>query len=159
MSDLNLRDIPEEMIRSLKVDAAVSGKTLRELCMERLVPDGGKDWIPVTVRGERIQEPLKRAKKVGPEQNFSSVARGAVVAQSIVDKELVDAEFDPPIGSVVARPRKSAVGEELNSGDALAGLGISSPVAPVYGGVERHNTSTCRIHKCLMCEAIKGEGK
>ena len=64
------------------------------------------------------------------------------------------AEFDPPIGSV-----DGAEGAELNSGDALAGFGLSSPVEPVYGGITRHDVATCRIHKCLMCEAIKLEGK
>jgi hypothetical protein len=49
MAVLNLRDVPEEIMRSLKVDAAASGKTLRELCLERLVPDGGKSWLPVTI--------------------------------------------------------------------------------------------------------------
>lgn len=55
MAVLNLRDVPEEIMRSLKVDAAASGKTLRELCLERLVPDGGKSWLPVTIKGEPIK--------------------------------------------------------------------------------------------------------
>ena len=156
MSDLNLRDIPEEMMRSLKVDAAASGKTLRELCMERLVPDGGKEWIPVTVRGERMQEPVKRAKKTGAEQNFPRVARGGVVAQSIVDKDFVDAEFDPPIRSVVARPRKSAVGEELNSGDALAAYGVGGHIAPVYGGIKRNGCAACGGLNGLHQKGCKG---
>ena len=104
--------------------------------------------------------------KAGTGKKFPRVARG--VAQSIVDKELVDAEYDPPIGSVVAgpeipvkktkgnhhdKPVGGAVGAELNSGDALAGLGISSPVAPVYGGIKRLPSTG---PQCMFCGGLNG---
>ena len=120
---------------------------------------------------EKLSSKVATGKSVGKDKEstgkkkFSDVARRGTQAQSIVDKELLDAEFDPPIGSVVARGQKSSVvaseGAELNTGDALAGFGISAPVSPIYGGIERvaHDTKTCRIYKCGMCAVIKAEGK
>ena len=60
MADLNLRNVPEEIIRSLKVDAAAENTTLRELCLRRLVPDGGESWKPQTVTGEPITRKEKK---------------------------------------------------------------------------------------------------
>jgi hypothetical protein len=128
---------------------------------------------------------VKRAKKAGPEQNFSSVARCEGEAQSIVDLpdsfgkvvgaggnpgfEKLDEFFSKPSGvmvdGVVARGQKPSVvaaeGAELNTGDALAGFGISAPVSPIYGGIDRvaHDTKSCRIYKCGMCAVEKGENK
>ena len=60
MADLNLRNVPEEIIRSLKVDAAAENTTLRELCLRRLVPDGGESWKPQTITGEPITRKEKK---------------------------------------------------------------------------------------------------
>lgn len=61
--DLNIRNVPEEVMRSLRVDAAAENTTIRELCLKRLAPDGGAGWKPRTVQGEPIKEPAKRVKK------------------------------------------------------------------------------------------------
>ncbi len=36
MSDLNIRNVPETLIQALKVEAAETSQTLREVCIERL---------------------------------------------------------------------------------------------------------------------------
>jgi hypothetical protein len=36
MSDLNIRKVPDDLIRALKIEAAENGKTLRDVCIERL---------------------------------------------------------------------------------------------------------------------------
>jgi plasmid stability protein len=36
MGDLNIRNVPDELQRALKVEAAESGKTLREICIDLL---------------------------------------------------------------------------------------------------------------------------
>ena len=56
--DLNIRDVPAEIMRSLRVDAAAEGVTIKELCLRRLVPDGGQSWKPQTVTGQPIEEKI-----------------------------------------------------------------------------------------------------
>jgi plasmid stability protein len=62
--DLNIRDVPAEIMRSLRVDAAAEGISIKELCLRRLVPDGGASWRPQTVTGKPIEEPTKRTSKL-----------------------------------------------------------------------------------------------
>ncbi len=150
MATINLRGIDGELKAQLKSEAALAGIHLVEYCVAIFKSrDSGLLVLPKVGNGKAGKD-----KESSEKQNFSDVARGAGgvfgTPGFVVGSEVVP---------VVARPLESVEGAELNSADALAGLGISSPVAPVYGGVERHNTSTCRIHKCLMCEAIKLEGK
>jgi hypothetical protein len=61
--DLNIRDVPAEIMRSLRVDAAAEGISIKELCLRRLVPDGGASWRPQTVTGEPIKERIKKMKR------------------------------------------------------------------------------------------------
>ena len=165
----NLKFRSAEEFVAVKEKACVEDISVNEWVLRQMESAAG--WEPGKWDGE--------AKKAGAEQKISSVARGVDKAHNIVvlpesfgevvgagdnpQFTKLDEFFSKPAGvmvdGVVERTHNSAEGAELNSGDALAGLGIRSPVAPVYGGVERHNTSTCRIHKCLMCEAIKGEKK
>lgn len=103
------------------------------------------EWVLRGMESAAGWEPGKwdgKAEEAGTGKNFPNVARGAMVAQSIVDKDLV-----------VARGQKSAVGAELNSADALAGLGISSPVAPVYGGIKRLPSTG---PQCMFCGGLNG---
>ena len=144
MATINLRGIEGELKAQLKSEAALAGIQLVEYCVAIFKSrDSGLLVLPKVGNGKAGKD-----KESSEKQKNSDVARGGELAQSIVDKELVDA-----LGQT------SAEGAELNSGDALAGFGLSSPVAPVYGGITRHDVATCRIHKCLMCEAIKLEGK
>ena len=64
MADLNLRNVPDEVMRSLKMDAVSENITLRDLCLRRLVPDGGASWRPQTVTGQPIKEPVARPRKM-----------------------------------------------------------------------------------------------
>jgi len=63
---LNLRKIPRDLVRRLKADPALSGKTLREHCVGLLSQDGGRGGTR-QVQGrvgetgeERIAEALQR---------------------------------------------------------------------------------------------------
>lgn len=115
MADLNLRNVPEEIIRSLKVDAAAENTTLRELCLRRLVPDGGESWKPQTVTGKPITRkeekpaPAKRQRFVThvtdvtpvTEEKMITSAKQACDHHAIGDDEPIVREAEKPKAEVV----------------------------------------------------------
>lgn len=59
--DLNLRNVPDELVKAIKVEAAGRGVTLRELCLEKLSSEG--TTAPVK-RSEGESEPVQVAVRV-----------------------------------------------------------------------------------------------
>lgn len=60
MSDLNLRNVPEPLIRDLKVEAAACSMTLREMCI---------DWLQSAVdqaQAASAKQQNKHAVKAAP---------------------------------------------------------------------------------------------
>lgn len=83
--DLNIRDVPAAIMRSLRVDAAAEGITIKDLCLRRLVPDGGKSWEPQTVQGKPIQEPIRELPKPA-----TKVKKSVVVVKPDPLQELIE---------------------------------------------------------------------
>ena len=87
--DLNIRDVPAEIMRSLRVDAAAEGISIKELCLRRLVPDGGASWRPQTVTGEPIKERIKKMKRDPTLDALEIAASGVEESRSSEVMELV----------------------------------------------------------------------
>jgi hypothetical protein len=85
--DLNLRDVPAEIMRSLRVDAAAEGVTIKELCLRRLVPDGGESWKPQTITGKPIAE---KKKEVGKSSSVEVVLVGEAKPLAALGEHVTD---------------------------------------------------------------------
>jgi hypothetical protein len=141
MADLNLRNVPEEIIRSLKVDAAAENTTLRELCLRRLVPDGGESWKPQTITGEPITRKEKKPIVTDRAKRQRFVTHVTDVTPVTEEKMITSAKQacdhhaigdDEPIAREIESAREAEVEEPAVSGGCRKHRG--APGFPKAGG-------------------------
>ncbi len=99
--DLNIRDVPAEIMRSLRVDAAAEGISIKELCLRRLAPDGGASWRPQT--GEPIKERIKKMKRdpiLVEESRSPEVMESVKIIEQTAEKPAARASGCPECGGL-----------------------------------------------------------
>jgi hypothetical protein len=100
MAVINLRGVPDDLARALKVEAAERGKSLRDVCIERLqIRTGDKTALPEKNRGSSggapARGPESRSVLLGPKTTRSQVPAGHRLVAAAEVQQLLGEKASP----------------------------------------------------------------
>lgn len=127
--NLNLRDVPEELMRKLKADSAGQGITLREYCLAKLGHMESRKIVATAAVKAAAHPDWRKAK----DKEHAKAVEDAAVAEKLIEDPTIQhypPAFNyekPGISSYGAYPRR------------------------MVNPKPKHDKKTCRVYKCGMC--------